>query len=109
MFFGDPRPDQTPHRPEAMRLLADSAKVTGAKKACLVGINYRTTPTGTSREARGEIHGERGVSSGERGVSTGGKLFWFCGVFWFILVMMTVVLMMHVRETCSKRTKDSQR
>ncbi|CAK9004075.1 unnamed protein product [Durusdinium trenchii] len=28
---------------QAMRLLADSAKVTGAKKACLVGINYRNT------------------------------------------------------------------
>ena len=27
---------------QALKLLASSAKVTGKKKACLVGINYRT-------------------------------------------------------------------
>lgn len=29
------------NRQEAMRVLASSARVVGAKKACLVGINYR--------------------------------------------------------------------
>eukprot|EP00913_Durusdinium_trenchii_P026355 g24730.t1 len=37
---------------ETMQLLANSAKVTGAKKACLVGINYRDT----SAELRGCIN-----------------------------------------------------
>ena len=43
---------------QALKLLASSAKVTGAKKACLVGINYRTAASSARLEA---CHGARGA------------------------------------------------